>query len=51
MNQKPIAIFSKKCWIDHKLQPATLFIKDGLIERIELEKSKPKDGIFGRPWR
>lgn len=44
--QYDFAIFSKKCWIDHKLRPATLFVKDGLIERIEPEKVIPSQGTF-----
>ena len=40
------AIFSEKCWIDQKLQPATIMVKDGVISQIEKGKTKPSTGVF-----
>ena len=42
--QHAFAIYSKNCWIDQKLQAATVFVKDGLIVQIENGKIVPSNG-------
>lgn len=32
-------IYSRRCWIDNKLQPATIYIKDGIISDISFDKN------------
>ncbi len=41
-----LAIYSKKCWINQKLQEATIFVKDGLISQISFGKMIPSNGNF-----
>jgi allantoinase len=35
MNHNLLTIYSQNCWIDQKLQAATVFVKDNLIDKIE----------------
>jgi allantoinase len=39
-------IYSRRCWIDNKLQPATIFIKDGVISDVIFDKS-PNANDYG----
>lgn len=46
MNQNPLTIYSKNCWIDHKFQEATIFVQEGLISKIEAGKAIPPSSNF-----
>ncbi len=46
MHQETKAIFSQNCWLNHEFNAATVFVKDGLISKIEVGKVAPQSGIF-----
>jgi allantoinase len=39
------SIYSRKCWVDGILQPATVHIKDGLIDEVELGEKNSVDPL------
>ena len=44
--QNDFAIFSKRCWINNQFKPATIFVKKGIIERIEAGKVISSQGLL-----